>query len=159
MDTLKSFKKSKFNESLMPKLFSLIIIFTVVIIGFGCNKDSSDNGLTQEDEFALQRMLTASNDAKCYNDSLMYCSDTAYYCSDLLIHHYDSLYHHHESLYDYHHDQFTHNNNYGDHYHDNHGMNNHGNQNMHDHMNSNSGHHSQDHEFMESLQQIHMLYH
>lgn len=131
------------------------VISGLILFSTGCRKDHLDK-LSKADQEALAGMESAYNNAKAFNDSIVYCSGAGQPCSQEYVEYCDSIFHHYESLWNQHHENYSHDNPHDDHHHDGHGMHQNGSANGHD---NEAGHHQSQHDLMILLASQHEPYH
>lgn len=126
----------------------LLIPALAIIVMTGCQKDDNSIPLSTQDKVAIEGMDTYLEKAISYNDSLQMVCDTVITGNDSLHQHYDDMLHYCDSMYQSYNNEFSHDDDHGDHSHNNQGMMGHmdhmgdmheSNDMMHDH-NSHDNH-------------------
>lgn len=100
------------------KTINFTLLIAAIFLLASCQKESDlATELTAADEQATEGMEDAEHEAKEYNDSLAWCTDTNNACAAITINYYDSLFHYHSDQFDFHHENYSHNNLDDDHHH------------------------------------------
>lgn len=143
----------KTHKLILPVLLAGFILMT------NCKRKDDIDHLSSSDQEYFEEMNQAYEQAKVYNDSLIYIQDEAKqgefsseyreYC--------DSLFHHHENEWNHHHDQYSHDKKYCDHSHDGGMM--HGRKSRHQNHDYTQSHHQHHHDEMHDLSESHNPYH
>lgn len=143
------------------KYFNITIIVSLLYLLASCTKESElAKELSEADKIASEGMEEAFHEAKEYNDSLIWCTDTNNLCTPVTIAYYDSVFHYNSDQYDFHHTNYSHNNLDDDHHHEVTSSHSHGNA-MHteEEEGANHGHSIESHQEMMEIRVEHEPYH
>lgn len=143
------------------KYFNTTLMISLLFLLASCTKESElAKELSEADKISLEGMEEAEHEAKEYNDSLMWCTDTNNLCTSITIAYYDSLFHYNVNQYDFHHTKYSHNNLEDDHHHEIANSHSHGNA-MHTESEEEEehGHSIESHQEMMMIKTEHEPYH